>query len=119
MTEARRDHRGLERCPWGCGRVVRRTITERGRLMYVDADPVDSTEHRDGNVAAFLNSVDTWRSRQLRKDEQPAHLEKRFMPHVVTCPSQKKPAPSPADLPAGVTHISAARARRRGGSPNG
>lgn len=115
MTEARRDHRGLDRCPWGCGRVVRRTFTAHGRLMYVDPDPVDSTEHRDGNVACYLNGVETWRSRALRKDEQPASFERRFMPHIVTCSSSRKPGPSPADLPAGVIHISAARARRQGG----
>lgn len=107
MTAPRRDLRGLVRCPWGCGQIVRRTVNSNGKRIYVDPDP-----HPDGNQAAWLDAQQTWRSRQLRKNEQPAGYERRFMPHIATCPATQQ-TQLPIPLPAGVIDLAARRERRR------
>lgn len=108
-----RDRRGLTYCRWGCGRVVRWTITDNGKRLPVDPDPIDSAEYEDGNVAAYLDGVETWRSRVLRRGEQPAGVEKRYMPHFASCASSARPKASSGELPAGVILLDAVRARRK------
>lgn len=106
MTPPRRDPRGLTRCR-DCGRIVRRSVNHNARVVLLDPDP-----DPDGNQAAALDATGTWRSHQLHKGEQPARHERRYMPHVATCPGPPQQR-LPVVLPPGVVDLSARRNRRR------
>lgn len=91
---------GLGRCR-GCGRPVRWATTQAERQMPLDPEP-----DQNGNVVARLGDSQTWYARIPTTDRPQAPTERRFMPHVATCPSpplprapQRPPAPAKAKPP--------------------
>lgn len=90
------DPRGLVRCPWGCGRTVRKTSNNNARRIYIDPQP-----HNLGRIAAYRDAGDVWHSRQLRKGETELAYERRYMIHTQRlCPAWRRshglpPAPAP------------------------
>lgn len=108
----RRDPRGLGRCPWGCGRIVRHSVNGNARTIWLDPDPDPA-----GNQAAYLDGTGTWRSHQLRRNEDPAGHERRYMPHIATCPARRQQQLPIPVLPPGVADLAAARRARRRRSP--
>lgn len=90
----RLDRRGLVRCPWGCGRTVRRTKNNNAKIVYVEPEP-----NNLGRIAAYCDDHDVWHSRQLRTSEAPTAYERLYLIHTGRCPSrlarQHKPPPRP------------------------
>lgn len=84
---------GLGRCR-GCSRTVRWSTTEAGKAMPLDPEPTDA-----GNVVARLGGGPGWWSRIPSRDRPQTDAERRFMPHVATCPSPPPP-PAPQRPPA-------------------
>lgn len=86
---------GLGRCR-GCGRPVRWSTTEAGNAMPLDPEPDDT-----GNVVARLGGGPGWWSRIPNADRPQRDTERRFMPHVATCPNPPlRPAPPRPPAPA-------------------
>lgn len=83
----------LEPCPYGCGRHVLVTLTDRGRRLAVDPDP-----HPGGNQAVWRTGTGAWRSRSLSGAEAMPVLayEEIHMPHVATSPRCRPAPPAPA-----------------------
>ena len=88
---------GLGRCR-GCSRPVRWATTQAERQMPLDPEP-----DQNGNVVARLGDSQTWYARIPTTESPQAPTERRFMPHVATCPSpplprapQRPPAPATA-----------------------
>lgn len=86
---------GLGRCR-GCRRPVRWATTQAERQMPLDPEP-----NPDGNVVARLGDGQTWYARIPTADRPQSPTERRFMPHVATCPTpplpqapQRPPAPA-------------------------
>ena len=60
--------------------------------------PLNPAPDPGGNVAAYRDGTGRLRCRVLRKDEQPAGYERRYMPHFATCPACAKERPQPAKV---------------------
>lgn len=71
--------RGLAMCPWGCGEVVRRTVNNNAKKIYIALEPDPA-----GRIAAYDNGA-VWRSRQLHKGETVLAYERLYVIHNATC----------------------------------
>jgi hypothetical protein len=91
-----------------CRRPVVWAVTVNGKRLALNPDP-----DADGNQAAYREGTPAgaWHTRQLGKDQEPLAYERRYMPHVATCPRRQQPA-KPAPLPPNVIPITRARSRR-------
>lgn len=84
----------------------------RNRWFALDPKPDPG-----GNQAAWKDSDDTWRTRQLGGSAEPLWgFEAVYMPHVATC-EKRQPKPQPPPPPENVIAISPAR-WRQGAKPN-
>lgn len=80
-------------CP-DCQQPLRWAVTAaNSKRIALDPEP-----DPEGNQAAYPDEVGTLRTRQLRKDEKPLGYERRYMPHVASCPAKRPPAPLPANV---------------------
>jgi hypothetical protein len=92
----RLDQRGLVRCPWGCGRLVRKTRNNNARTVFIDPQP-----HNLGRIVAYCDDNGAWHSRQLHRGETELAYERRYMIHTKRlCPAWRRsqglpPAPAP------------------------
>jgi hypothetical protein len=89
----------------GCGGPIRWTRTENNRAMPIDPDP-----DPDGNVAV-LHTPEGFRSRVLRRGEDPLPGEAVHQSHFATCPVRAPQNPPP--VPAGVVSLSRHRDAKR------
>ncbi len=80
----------------GCGRPIRWTTTERGKMLAVNADPDPG-----GNTAVWKDVFGVLRSRRVTKARPLAPHEKLMLPHASTCQRGRRttdapPRPAPA-----------------------
>jgi hypothetical protein len=87
--------------PWCalCRQHVTWALTVNRKWLALDPDP-----DPEGNQAAYRDHTQRWLTRQLKTGEEPHGWERRYMPHVATCPARKPPPV----LPQNVTPISSA-----------
>lgn len=106
--------------PRNCRRCQKPIVwarTEHGKWLALDPKP-----NPDGNQAAWQDSDQTWRTRQIGPnagpDDKPYDFEKRYMPHLpgTTCKPEEAAVVPLRPLPQNVTPISAARSLRSGKS---
>lgn len=80
----------------GCGKPLLWAVTDNAKRMPLDPEPGP-----EGNVAVWLDAMSNCRCRVLRKDEEPAAYETRYMPHWATCtrpPARRRKPATPSTL---------------------
>lgn len=92
-----------------CGEPVIRARTEALHWQLLNAEPDPA-----GNVMARTDGNGNWYARSVPPGTKAVAPERLYMPHPATC-TGKRPAVKTAELPAGVTSLTAWRNRRRGG----
>ena len=78
--------------------------------VYERPIPLDPDPDPDGNQAVMRDGTGALRTRQLKKNQEPADFERLHMPHAATCAARR----APARLPSNVTPITSARSLRGG-----
>jgi hypothetical protein len=77
-------------CP-DCYQPVKWALTAaNGKWLPLDPEP-----DADGNQAAYRDEAGTLRTRQLGKNSEPLGYERRYMPHIASCPARRPAAPLP------------------------
>lgn len=94
----------------GCRREVLWTVTDAGKRQAVDPEP-----HTNGNCAVYRDGTGTYRSRRPSEELPLMGWERLHMPHVATCPAQRRAAAParPGTLPPGVSDLAAYRLKGR------
>jgi hypothetical protein len=93
-----------------CGVEVLWTVTDAGKRMAVNPVPDEA-----GNTAVYRDGTGTWRSRRPTEELPAMAWERIHMPHVATCKAAA-PRKKPAELPPGVTDLTAYRRKAQGRS---
>jgi hypothetical protein len=98
---------GLPNECWDCHQPIVWAVTAANSkriMLNPDPDP-------KGNQAAYRDHTETYRTRQIKDDEEPRGYERRMMPHVATCekrqqaPTATRQPEQPRALPQNVVQL--------------